>query len=78
MMTRREWLELRRRQGHRIFLCECGHMEPEYNAWYHEFNTGHDMNAYIGSEIPELPGFFEIKVIDKDLPNGISQTSSSA
>lgn len=77
MMTRDEWIELRRRQGHRILVCHCGHKEPEYNAWYHEFKTGHDMSWFLGRKIPYLPGFYELEFLDKDLPNGSRKTSSS-
>ena len=77
MMTREQWIELRRKQGHRIFVCSCGHTEPEYNAWWHEFKTGHDMHAYLKNEIPGMPGFFEVEFVDKDLPNGSSKTTSA-
>jgi hypothetical protein len=77
MMTRDNWIELRRRQGHRIFICHCGHKEPEYNVWWHEYLTGHDMSWFLKKEIPELPGFFELESIDKDLPNGSSKTTSA-
>lgn len=74
-MTRDQWIELRRRQGHRIFICSCGQLEPEYNAWYHEFKTGHDMSYYLDKEL--MPGFFELESIDKDLPNGSSQKTQA-
>lgn len=75
MMTRDQWIELRRKQGHRIFVCSCGRLEPEYNAWYHEFKTGHDMTYYMTEEI--LPGIFKLEFVDKDLPNVNHKTSQT-
>ena len=41
MMTRYEWLLLRKRQGHNIITCSCGYSTPEYLFWMHEWDTGH-------------------------------------
>lgn len=47
MYTREQWLELRRKQGHKIETCPvCKYSIPEYlGIWFHIFKTGHDTNA---------------------------------
>ncbi len=68
MMTREQWVELRRRQGHRIFICsscEPQHLEPEYNKWWHEFKTGHQMVYYLYKPT-DIPFVWEVKKIEDD------------